>query len=374
MEDPLSRGPEAGCEGESPVRPSLEREVEEGAKVSGKRAVLGGYLRLCSVALFSAVLLSGACTGPQGGQGEESGDREDSKRLVVTTVAPITSIVKAVAGEKATVVGIIPEGEDSHTYEPRPQVAQDFAAADVIFFNGLNLETPAIELAERSRKPETKLVFLAEETITPDSYVFDFSFPREKGDPNPHLWLNPMYAAKYAEIAARELQIAYPDDGDYFRQRYVEYRRALDELDEAIFAAVATIPAEKRKLLTYHDSFAYFAPRYGFQVVGAVQPSDFKEPSAAEVAAIVDQIRAEGVSAIFGSEVYPSPVMEQIARETGARYVTDLSDDTLPGEEDSPEHNYIGMMVRNVESITQALGGDPSALRSVDVYKGGKWS
>ncbi len=324
--------------------------------------------------LFVAALLLSGCARTQETQEEASGEGQVRGRLVVTTVAPITSIVKAVAGEKATVVGIIPEGEDSHTYEPRPQVAQDFAAADVIFFNGLNLETPAIALAERSKKPDARIVFLAEETITPDSYVFDFSFPREKGDPNPHLWLNPVYAARYAEIAARELQLAYPEDGEYFRERYTEYRKALDELDEAIFRAVATIPTDKRKLLTYHDSFAYFAPRYGFQVVGAIQPSDFKEPSAAEVAAIIDQIRTERVPAIFGSEVYPSPVMEQIARETGARYVTDLSDDTLPGEEDSPEHNYIGMMVRNMESITQALGGDPSALRSADVTKGGKWS
>jgi ABC-type Zn uptake system ZnuABC Zn-binding protein ZnuA len=323
---------------------------------------------------LTLALVSAGCARAVRTDKEPSQNDAGTASIVVTTVAPITSIVKAIAGDDVVVRGIIPEGEDSHTYEPRPQVAIDFSEADLIFFNGLHLETPAVELAEKSRRPDTKMVFLAEETITPDSYVYDFSFPKDKGDPNPHLWLNPIYAARYAEIAADELARVYPAHAEKFKERYGAYSRLLFQLDEAIFRAVATIPPENRKLLTYHDSFAYFAPRYGFQVIGAIQPSDFSEPSAAEVAAIIDQIRQEKVPAIFGSEVFPSPVMQKIAQETGARYVTDLSDDTLPSDPQSREHNYVGMMVRNVETITQALGGDPSALREVDVSKGGRWA
>lgn len=340
-------------------------------RVRSKNASFSSSAALAAL-LGAAILLAGCArelpTGRQTPEGEAGRDR-----LVVTTVAPITSIVKAVAGPGVEVRGIIPEGEDSHTYEPRPQVALDFGEADLVFFNGLNLEEPAIKLAEEVRRPETKLIFLADETITPDSYVYDFSFPREKGDPNPHLWLNPIYGARYAEIAARELGGVYPEEAVGFRERYEAYLQLLGDLDAAIFEAVATIPQENRKLLTYHDSFAYFAPRYGFQVIGAVQPSDFSEPSAADVANIIEQIKSDRVPAIFGSEVFPSPVMERIAQETGVRYVTDLSDDTLPGDVDSPEHNYVAMMVRNVEIITSALGGNPSALRRIDVAKGGRW-
>ena len=96
------------------------------------------------------------------------------------------------------------------------------------------------------------------------------------------------------------------------------YKARLDELDAHDPAGVATVPAENRKLLTYHDSWAYWAREYGFTVIGAVQASDFSDPSPQEVAGSIDQIRAEKVPAVFGSEVFPSPVLEQIARESGA--------------------------------------------------------
>jgi manganese/iron transport system substrate-binding protein len=131
-------------------------------------------------------------------------------------------------------------------------------------------------------------------------------------------------------------------------------------------AASQTIPASNRKLLTYHDSFAYFAPRYGMSVIGAIQPSDFSEPSPREVAALIDQIRAEGVPAIFGSEVFPSRVLEQIGREAGVRYYDELRDDDLPGDDRAPEHTYFGMLKFDVQLMTEALGGDASSLETFD--------
>ncbi|HXF36487.1 MAG TPA: metal ABC transporter substrate-binding protein, partial [Actinomycetota bacterium] len=122
-----------------------------------------------------------------------------------------------------------------------------------------------------------------------------------------------------------------------------------------------------RKLLTYHDSFPYFAREYGWEIIGAIQPSDFSEPTPQEVARLIDQIRRAGVPAIFGSEVFPSPVLEQIARETGARYVDDLRDDDLPGEPGEPDHSYLGLMVFDYRTFMGALGGDASAFDRLDV-------
>lgn len=316
--------------------------------------------------LFWAAIAVVGCTT----DGRSGNDRPETQNLtkVITTVAPITNIVENVAGQRAAVVGIIPEGRDSHTYEPPPEVARELASADVIFVNGLNLETSIIKLAAEVKRPETPLVSLGNQAITPDAWVFDFSFPREGGDPNPHLWMNPVLAGRYATIVAEELARVAPGDAEYFRSRAEEFVASrIAPLDEAIIRATESIPKNKRKLLTYHDSFAYFAPRYGYTVVGAVQPADFSEPSAAEVARLVDQIRSEGISAVFGSEVYPSPVLETIARETGAKYVTDLRDDTLPGSPGDPDHTYVGMMVENVRIMVSALGGDPSPLDAVPV-------
>ena len=136
----------------------------------------------------------------------------------------------------------------------------------------------------------------------------------------------------------------------------------MEELDAAIRAAAATVPPERRLLLTYHDSFPYFAPRYGFTVIGAVQPSDFSEPSPREVAALVRQIREAGVPAVFGSEVFPSETLETIAREAGAVQVATLRDDDLPGEPGDAENTYLAMMTANARAIVTALGGDASAL------------
>ena len=135
---------------------------------------------------------------------------------------------------------------------------------------------------------------------------------------------------------------------------------------EGIAASVATVPEEYRKLLTYHDSWAYFAGRYGLEVVGAVQPSGFSEPSTRAVARLIDQVRSLGLPAVFGSEVFPSDVLEQIAKESGAAYVDDLRDDDLPGAPGDPRHSYFGLMLENMETMITALGGSAAALADFD--------
>jgi ABC-type Zn uptake system ZnuABC Zn-binding protein ZnuA len=101
-------------------------------------------------------------------------------------------------------------------------------------------------------------------------------------------------------------------------------------------------------------------------VIGAVQPSDFSDPSPREVARLIEQIRKEKVPAVFGSEIFPSPVLAQIAREAKSRYIDKLRDDELPGEPGKPQHSYIGMMHENITIIVEALGGSADALKNVD--------
>jgi len=291
---------------------------------------------------------------------------EDGQRLkIATTVAPITSIVANIVGDRADVEGIVPEGTNSHTFEPTPSVAELLSTADVVYINGLQLEEPTKDLAKENLEDGAEIVELGTETIPESEYIYDFSFPREDGKPNPHLWTDPTLARRYAEIVKDDVSARDPANADYYAANYDKFSRVVDGLDEAMRESFATIP--KRELLTYHDAYAYFAKTYDWDVIGAIQVSDFEDPTPAEVADLIDQVKAEGVPAIFGSEVFPSPVLEQIGKEAGVTYVDELRDDDLPGEPGDEHHSWLGLMRFDFITMTEALGGDATALERVQI-------
>jgi ABC-type Zn uptake system ZnuABC Zn-binding protein ZnuA len=317
---------------------------------------------IASSVILAAVFLFAAC-----GRREEKPAATAEKKLnVVATVAPITSIVENIASDKIQLAGIIPEGINSHTFEPIPSDSKLLSNADLIILNGLDLETPTLNLAQANLKPGATIYSLGGQTIKETDYTFDFSFPKEQGHPNPHLWLNPEYAMRYATLVRDELIRVDPKNKAVYEQNAAQFLKKLEALDQAIKEAAQTIPQNNRRLLTYHDSWPYFARRYGFQVIGAVQPSDFADPSPREVVRLIEQIRKEKVPAVFGSEVFPSPVLEQIAREAKSRYIDKLRDDELPGKPGDPQHSYIGMMIENMTIMFEALGGSTEALKKVD--------
>jgi len=323
-------------------------------------------MKFASVMTWSAVLALAILLTACGRREEKQAATAEKKLNVVTTVAPITSIVENIAGDKIQLAGIIPEGINSHTFEPIPSDSKLLSSADLIILNGLDLETPTLNLAQANLKPGAAIYSLGGQTIKETDYIFDFSFPKEQGHPNPHLWLNPEYAMRYATLVRDELIRLDPKNKAVFEQNAAQFLKKLEALDQAIKEAAQTIPPNNRRLLTYHDSWPYFARRYGFQVIGAVQPSDFTDPSPREVVRLIEQIRKEKVPAVFGSEVFPSPVLEQIARETKSRYIDKLRDDELPGKPGDPQHSYIGMMVENMIIMFEALGGSTEALKKVD--------
>ena len=309
-----------------------------------------------------AGLATAGCRTDAGGEGEAS-----ARLRVATTVAPVTSIVARVAGDRVDVTGIVPEGTNSHTFEPRPSVAELLSTADVVFLNGLGLEEPTRRLAEDNLGDGAELVELGSLALPEDEYIFDFSFPKEGGRPNPHLWTDPTFAKEYARIVRDTLVEHDAPNASYYGRNFDAFAADVDRLDEAMREAFATIPPGGRKLLTYHDAYAYFARTYGWEVVGAIQVSDFEDPTPREVARLIDQVRATGVRAVFGSEVFPSPVLEQIGREAGVAYVDVLRDDDLPGKPGEPEHSWLGLMRFDYLTITEALGGNGSALGRLEI-------
>jgi ABC-type Zn uptake system ZnuABC Zn-binding protein ZnuA len=289
----------------------------------------------------------------------------DGERLkVVTTVAPITSIVANVAGRLADIEGVVPEGTNSHTFEPAPSVAEVLSDADLIFINGLVLEEPTKNLATANLKRGAKIVEIGTEILPPSDWIFDFSFPKEEGKPNPHLWTDPTFAKKYADVIRRELTAKDAGHGASYQRNYDAFAALIDEFDQAMRTSFGTLPKEKRKLLTYHDAYAYFAKTYDWQVIGAIQVESFDDPSPKEVAALIDQVKESKVPAIFGSEVFPSPVLAQIGKEAGVQYVDVLRDDDLPGEPGDPEHSWVGLMRFDYVTMVDSLGGNAAALEA----------
>ena len=129
---------------------------------------------------------------------------------------------------------------------------------------------------------------------------------------------------------------ADPANAATYQANAAAFTAKVDELDRLMVEATASVPAANRELLTYHDAYAYFAAHYGWTVIGAIQVSDFEDPTPKEVTELITQIKREKVPAIFGSEVFPSPVLAQIAKETGTTYVDKLRDDDLPGAPGDP--------------------------------------
>ena len=319
------------------------------------RKALGSLIALALIASLSA------CSS-----NSETG-AEDTRPLVATTVSPITSIAASIGGDRIRIEGIVPEGTNSHTFEPSPRIAKLLSNADLILINGLKLEDPTLELAERNKKAETRIVELGTVVLPESDYIYDFSFPKEEGKPNPHLWTDPGYAIKYAQVIRDEFTALDPDSADYFSANFETFKAQATELGAAVAQDQKSVPVGNLKLLTYHDAYAYFAKAYGWTIIGALQPGSFSDPSPADVARIIEQVKSQKVKTIFGSEVFPSAVLEEIGRASGARYEDTLRDDDLPGVPGDATHSWLGLMKYNYSTMIKGLGGTPTLIDLIKV-------
>ena len=332
--------------------------------------------------------------GEAAGTAEAGEDAAEEPALyVVATVAPVADLVAQVGGERVAVEPLVPAGADAHTYEPRPSDVMSLAGADLYIGIGLALNDGALRMAGEHLPTDARLVLLGESALEDADLVFDHSHDHghSHGDddhghshdddpghshdddpghshgegelgPNPHVWTSLVNTRALVEAIAATLSEEDPDGATTYAQNRDAYLDELDALHEQVRTAVDTIPEGARSLVTYHDAWTYFARDYGLAYETAVQPTDFTDPSASEVRAVIDLIREREVPAVFGSEEFPTPVLEAIAEETGARYVDGLADDVLPGAPGDPEHSYLELMRRNAVAIVEGLGGDASGL------------
>ena len=256
---------------------------------------------------------------------------------ILTTTTILADMARQIAGDRMTIGSIVPAGAHVEEYEPRPDDAKRMSEAKLVITNGLDLDKWVDPLL-RNAKSGTPVV-----TVTdglPDI------------DGNPHMWFDPALARQYVDKMRDALIALDPPGKDAYTANAKKYSDQLVTLEAELKVKVAAIPQDRRKLVTSHDAFPYFARAFGFEIVGFAQPEPGKPPSAGELADLVKKVKAAKVPAIF-SEVGGSPQLaETVAKETGAKVVTDLPTDSLL---EAPADSYVGLMRVVVDKIVVAL-------------------
>lgn len=332
-----------------------------------------------AVVLAAFVIAAAVGCGSSDATSDNSGGQESSGEgatlKAAASIPPIQSLVASVGGDRVEVTSVVPAGVDGHTYEPSSGDVRALADVSLLFMPDFELNPKVTELAGENMADDAKIVDLNALTVPEDQVLFADTHshgdePAHGHQRNVHTWTNPMFAPAMVDEIATALIAADPDGTQTYEANRDALKAEIAEFETAARTALDTVPEANRTLVVYHDSWSYFGREYGFDVVGALQAVDFAEPSAAEMRRMADQVSGAGVPAFFGSEVFPTSVLEQVATESGVEYVGNLSDDKLPGAEGAPENTYLGMMVNNVRSIVDGLGGDSSELDAVDPTRG----
>ncbi|MEW5990249.1 MAG: metal ABC transporter substrate-binding protein [Chloroflexota bacterium] len=297
---------------------------------------------LVALAVALAIPLAAAC-GPAPG----SSTRDPAAPIrVVTTSTVFGDLVSLAGGDRVAVTSLVPPGVDVHTYQATPDDLRAASEADLIVMNGLDLDD-WLEATVRAANADAPVVRLAEDL---DGVEL---LPGEEPDTqNPHLWMDVAYARLYVDRIAETLADADPDHAAEIKATAATADARLAELDDWVREQIATIPEDQRRFVMFHDALPYFARAYGLEIVGVAVEAPGQEPSAGEIAALVDVIRASGVKAIFSEDQFPTDLVDQIARETGATVVADLYDDSLG---DDPVTSYEALIRWDVARFVEAL-------------------
>ncbi len=263
---------------------------------------------------------------------------------VVTTTTVFADIVQNVGGTRVAASSIIPPGVGPEDYEPKPDDARKLEEADLIVSNGVGLDDFLDGLISAGAGTETPRLVLGDgvPVLTVGA------------EANPHFWLDPtLVTAYYLPAISDKLSELDPQGAATFDDNKAAYTATLDALDAELKDKVAEIPEANRRLVTFHDAFPYFAEHYGFEMVGVILENVGQEPTAAELAALVNQVKAAGVKAVFSEAQFSPELTQTLADEAGiATVVTTLFNDALGP---APADTYVGLMRWNVDQIVPAL-------------------
>lgn len=299
------------------------------------------FLWLALLGLAMALWLA-SCTAPQSAP---------SKPQVVSTSTILTDLTDRIAVDRIQLTGILKPGNDPHVYEPVPADSVALEKANLIFYNGYDLEPGLIKMMNAAGQKARKRA--VGEAIQP------LQLEKEgRQVPDPHVWGSARNGVRMVEVIRDELVQLLPQEKEFFSQNAAQLVKELERLDRWIGQQIQTIPAGQRRLVTTHDAFQYYARAYGLEIVGTlIGISTEEQPSAQTVKRLVEAIRAAKVPAIFAETTINPALIQTVAEEAGIKLAPrELFSDSI-GAKGGDGDSYIKMLVANTTTIVEALGG-----------------
>ena len=290
----------------------------------------------------------------------QSGIDGDDKPNVVTTSTIITDWTKQVGGDEIELTGILKPGADPHVYEPVPADTIALEQANLILYNGYNLEPALIKLI-KSAGVNIKS-FAVGEVVSP----LDFEYEGKK-EPDPHVWGDAKNAIAMINAIRDQLIELSPEDKEEFTKNAAQLTAELKKLDAWIIQQIQTIPKKHRYLVTTHDAFQYYANAYSIPVAGTlIGISTEEQPSAQTVKGLADAIKKIGVPAIFAETTINPALINTVAQEAGVKLAPqELYSDSL-GVPGSEADTYIKMLITNTHTVVEGLGGNYQTFNPVE--------
>ena len=315
-------------------------------------------------AVLASLVLVAGCNGSAASPSPSESTGAAADYTVIATTSVFADLAQLTLGDNVTIETIIPAGVDVHTFEPSPADAQKLAGANLIVMNGLGLDEWALSLLEAAGKSEEDVLELAEGIDESNAWVYlegeehdeeeGEEHSEEEGEEHghggtdPHIWLDPKGAAIYVDRIAARVAAELPERAAEIESARDAGLAEIAALDEELRVGFAAVEASARKIVTFHDAFGYFARAYEIEIVGVAVEAPGQEPSAKEIAALIDAIKAAGVTSVFSEAQFPSKVLDQVAAETGATVLENLYSDALG---DAPANSYLGAMRANASAI-----------------------
>ncbi len=316
--------------------------------------------RWLAVAGIILALWMSACDSTSKNQ---KGSGAQDKPKVVSTSTMITDWTEQVAGDEIQLKGLLKPGADPHVYEPVPADSQALEEADLILYNGYNLEPGLIKLMKSAGVKAKKLA--VGEVVQP----LDFNY-KGRRQPDPHVWGDAKNAIAMVNAIRDQLISLSPEDREKFTNNAARLTEELKRVDGWIGEQIQTIPENQRKLVTTHDAFQYYSRAYGIPVAGTlIGISTEEQPSAQTVKSLSDAVKKTGVRSIFAETTINPALIKTVAEEAGVKIaLRPLYSDSI-GAPGSEGDTYVKMLVANTRTIVEALGGKYTAFEPAEKLK-----